>query len=237
MMLILLLPILNHSNQLSSFLSRVSEVLISDGYFIFEVPSVDMMFLNNKWDQIYHEHISYFTSKNIKSLLEKNNFKIVSIKENGYHGGSLRTIAVKKTSGIKKIYPKKLINSEINNNIYKVNYYKKMMKKINMKKENLLKSVNDFKKKGYKIVGIGAGAKSNTFLTYYGLNNTIVDFLTDASKFKQNKLTPITRILIKDDKEIAKYNKIACIILSWNISNLVINKIKSLNKKVKIIYT
>ena len=82
-----------------------------------------------------------------------------------------------------------------------------------------------------------AAAKSNTFLTYYGLNNNIINFITDASKFKQKKYTPVTRIVIKDDKELIKYSKIACIILSWNISNLVINKIKKLNKKIKIIYT
>ena len=91
--------------------------------------------------------------------------------------------------------------------------------------------------KDYTICGIGAGAKSNTFLTYYGLNNKIVKFLTDSSKFKQNKLSPVTRIPIKDDSEVIKYKKIACIILSWNISSLVINKIKKLNKKIKIIYT
>ena len=39
---------------------------------------------------------------------------------------------------------------------------------------------------------------------------------------------------IKNDKELTKYKKIACIILSWNISNLIISKIKKLNKKIKI---
>ena len=82
-----------------------------------------------------------------------------------------------------------------------------------------------------------AAAKSNTFLTYYSLNNNVVKFVTDTSKYKKNKFTPYTRIPIKDDLEIKKYKKIACIILSWNISNLVINKIKKMNKKVKILYT
>ena len=82
----------------------------------------------------------------------------------------------------------------------------------------------------------GAGAKSNTFLTFYGLGNDKIKFLTDSSRFKKNKLTPVTRIPIKDDNELKKYNKIACIILSWNISKLIINKIKKLNNKIKIIY-
>ena len=90
---------------------------------------------------------------------------------------------------------------------------------------------------GYIFCGIGAGAKSNTFLSFYGLNNKVIKFLTDSSKFKQNKFTPLTRILIKDDREIAKHKKIACLILSWNISDIVINKIKKINKNIKLIKT
>ena len=75
------------------------------------------------------------------------------------------------------------------------------------------------------------------FLTFYGLNTDKIKFLTDGSIYKQNKLTPVTRIPIQDDKELIKYNKIACIILSWNISTFVISKIKRINKKIKIIYT
>ena len=157
--------------------------------------------------------------------------------KNDYHGGSLRTIAFKKNHNLKKFNSKILINDEIKKSIYKIRFYKSMMDKINLKKKKLLAKIDNLKKKNYTIVGVGAGAKANTFLTYYQLNNKIIDFLTDSSKFKQNKITPITRITIKDDKEITKYKKIVCIILSWNISNLIIQKIKKLNKKAKFIYT
>ena len=112
-----------------------------------------------------------------------------------------------------------------------------MMKKIDKNKFFLMKKIYLLKRRGYVICGIGAGAKANTFLTYYNLNNKLLKFITDTSKFKQNKFTPLTRIQIKDDKAIKNYKKIACIILSWNISNLVIKKIKKLNKDIKILYT
>ena len=99
-----------------------------------------------------------------------------------------------------------------------------MMKKIDIKKTFLLKKINNYIKNGNVICGIGAGAKSNTFLTYYGLNSNRIKFITDSSKFKKNKLTPVSRILIKDDNELKKYDKIFCIILSWNISDLIKKK-------------
>jgi len=149
----------------------------------------------------------------------------------------LRKVAAKKKSSLKEFKIDRFINHENKKNIYKLGFYKQMMKKINLKKNFLLSKLINLSTKGYVISGIGAGAKSNTFLTFYGLNYKIIKFLTDSSIFKKNKFTPVSRIIIKDDKELIKYKKIACIILSWNISNLVIDKIKKINKRIKIIYT
>ena len=229
--------VFNHSDKPLDFLKGVYNLLKKDSIFIFEQPNFTIGVLSLKFDQIYHEHVSYFTAKNIKSILKFSNFKIISLAKNAYHGGSLRTVAVKKNSKIKEFKIKKFINYENKNNIYKIKFYKEMMKKINIKKINMLSKLANLAAKGHTISGIGAGAKSNTFLTYYGLNRHSIKFLTDSSKFKQNKYTPVTRIVIKDDKYIINYDKIVCIILSWNISNLVIKKIKKLNKKIKIIYT
>ena len=229
--------VFNHSNEPNDFLKGVNNLLKNNGVFIFEQPNFTVGAVSLKFDQIYHEHVSYFTARNIKSILNKNNLQINYMNKNDYHGGSLRTISFKRTSDLKKFNPKKLINEEIKQSIYKISFYRSMMSKIDIKKKKLLVKIKNLKEKKYTIAGVGAGAKANTFLTYYNLNNKIIDFLTDNSKYKQNKITPVTRIIIKDDNEIKKYKKIACIILSWNINNLIIKKIKKLNKKAKFIYT
>ena len=229
--------VFNHSNEPNNFLKGVNNLLKDEGKFIFEQPNFATGVISLKFDQIYHEHVSYFTVKNINSILKYNNFKIMNISKNDYHGGSLRTIAVKKKSKVKSFNLSKLINSEKNKKIYNLNNYKKMMNKIEIKKKILLKKISTHIDNGNIICGVGAGAKSNTFLTYYGLDNKSIKFITDSSKFKQNKLTPVSRILIKDDNELKKYNKIFCLILSWNISSLIINKIKKINKNIKFLYT
>ena len=229
--------VFNHSNKPLDFLRGVYNLLKENSIFIFEQPNFTIGVLSLKFDQIYHEHVSYFTARNIKSILDYSNLKILSLSKNEYHGGSLRTIASKKNSSLKEFKINKFINYKNKKNIYKLEFYKKMIKKINFKKKKLLTKLNNLSAKGYILSGIGAGAKSNTFLTFYGLNNKIIKFLTDSSIFKKNKYTPISRIIIKDDRELISHKKIACIILSWNISSLVIDKIRKLNKRIKIIYT
>ena len=227
--------VLNHSDKPLDFLKGIHNLLKKDALFIFEQPNFTIGVMSLKFDQIYHEHVSYFTARNIKSILSFSDFKIISLKKNDYHGGSLRTIASKKDSNLKEFKINRFLDFENKKGIYSLTFYKKWIKKITLKKIRLLNELIKFSSKNYSIIGIGAGAKANTFLTYYGLNNNIIKFITDASKFKKNKYTPLTRIPIKDDKEIKKLNKIVCLILSWNISNLVINKIKKINKNIKIL--
>lgn len=229
--------VFNHSDKPLDFLKGVKNLLKKDALFIFEQPNFTKGLLSLKFDQIYHEHISYFTVKNITSLLKYSGFKIKNINKNQYHGGSLRTISTISNSKNKEFNVKKLIQFENKQKIYTNSFYKNMMGKIIKKKIILLNKLIKLNQDGYIFCGIGAGAKSNTFLSFYGLNNKVIKFLTDSSKFKQNKFTPLTRILIKDDSEIAKHKKIACLILSWNISDIVIKKIKKINKNIKLIRT
>ncbi len=227
--------VFNHSDNPKNFLKGVYHLLEKNGMFVFEQPYFARGLFAEKFDQIYHEHVSYFTAKNIHSILDVCNFKILSMEENEYHGGSMRTIAVKKNSLLSEIDISKKIQFENRNNIYKKNFYSKMFKKINKRKNTLKKKLYSLKKKNYVIAGIGAGAKANTFLTYFNLDFNIINFITDTSKYKQFKFTPLTRVIIKSDNELKKYNKIACIILSWNISSILIKKLKIINKKIYFI--
>ena len=137
---------------------------------------------------------------------------------------------------LQDIICKEIEEIEKKNNIFKIKNYKKMMNKIDIKKKDLLRKIEKYKSQNFIICGIGAGAKANTFLTYYGIDNNMLKFITDNSIYKQNKLTPVSRILIKNDDALKGFKKIYCLILSWNISSLIKKKIKKINKNIKFLY-
>ena len=230
--------VVNHSNNPNDFVKGVKNLLNDDGYFIFEQPYWLDMMKTSRIDQIYHEHITYFTLKFSKWLLKRNGMFLHDYEITHYHGGSLRIIAKKNiefnNENEKKI--NKGINKEVKFGLFDRNIYQNINTKLQNKKKSLYKKINYYKKKDYKIIGIGAAAKANTFLCYFGLNNKIVDFITDASKFKIGKSTPKTRIPIYADEKLKRINvKIVAIILSWNISNILKKKLKKLNKDLKFI--
>jgi hypothetical protein len=99
-----------------------------------------------------------------------------------------------------------------------------------------LKDILDIKtEEECPIIAIGAAAKGNTFLNYMNLDSTIIDCVTDSSVHKQGKVTPLTNITIKSDDVLAQYDKVYAIILSWNLSDKIKEKLLLINKNIEFI--
>ncbi len=229
--------VLNHANDPNNFIAGIKNLLSKKGIVVFEVPYWYDLVKEKKFDQIYHEHVSYLTAKSSLYLMNKNNFEIFNIHKSPYHGGSIRVHSRIKDKNKKKIKLNKklvrMINKEEKFKLYNFNTYKDFMKIINIKKIKFLKSIFKYKLKGYKIIGVGAAAKANTFLNFIGLNSQVVDYVTDISKHKIGKYTPLSRIPIFHDNEIKKIKQKTCVIcLAWNINKLLRNKLKILNKNL-----
>jgi len=70
-------------------------------------------------------------------------------------------------------------------------------------------------------------------INFMKLDSGMISYITDISPYKINKYTPLSRIPIVHDNILKKIkDKIYVVILSWNISDILINKIKKLNKKL-----
>jgi hypothetical protein len=180
--------------------------------------------------------VNYFTVKSSDFFLKKCGLQIIQIKETEYHGGCIRIYAKIKNNIKKNTLIKKYIHKENKLGLFKEKTYKKIMKNLNKKKLTFLQKVIELKKKNYKIIGVGAPAKGNTFLNFLKLDNQFIDFITDGSKFKINKYTPLSRIPIVPDNCLKKIKEKICVIfLSWNLENILKPKILKYNKNIKFI--
>jgi len=209
-------------------------LLKEDGVFVFEVPYWKSAVDSEKIDQIYHEHVSYMTVKSVKKTLDLAGLNIIDIQVVDYHGGSLRVYC-----GPADIEQPQVVDDMINNEkdagIFHSSTYKLLLEKINNKKINLLRKIYDIKSLGGSVIGVGAAAKGNTFLTFLNLDNSIIDYVTDASEYKQGKLTPLTSIPICGDEIFREYDEVYAIILSWNISSKLKEKLHEINPRIKFL--
>ncbi len=227
--------VLNHANDPNNFIKGVSNLLDNDGTFVFELPYWLKTVKSGKFDQIYHEHVTYFTIYMAFNILKKNSFQITKIEQNEYHGGSIRVYSKKNPKPKLNTKIKNYINNEKKSGIFDNKIYNKMSKFIVQKKNKTIKQIKHYKSKGYIIAGIGAAAKANTLINTFGLNNTHIDFITESSKYKIGKYTPKSRIPIYNDKKLTKYKKICAILLTWNLKKQLKKKLLTINKDINFI--
>jgi len=229
--------VFNHSNNPVDFVKGVSNLLIDDGIFVFELPYWLETVKSGKFDQIYHEHISYLTAKSAYSILKNSNLSIFDLEVVDYHGGSLRVYA-KKTKDVSMAEcVKNQIEMETNIGLFEESTYINWQKEIEIKRNKFLSKLLKIKKKNTecKIIGVGAAAKANTFLNYYRLDKSFIEYVTDSSAYKIGKYTPLSRIPIVSDGKFSEFDNVFALILSWNISSDLKKILKKINPKIKFI--
>jgi len=210
----------NHANDPLDFTNGIARVLASDGVFIFEVPYWGWMVTNGKFpDMTYHEHPTYFTVKMAQTLLFAAGLTIADYDLVNYHGQSLRIVACHGNAVTDKV--RDAIQQETDKGLFDINFYKSLQQKLETDKVKWLAKFYKLIEEDPEavVIGVGAAAKANTWLNFYGLNRTVIKCITDASEFKQGKYTPLSRIPIMSDNEFAEYNNPYALILSWNIAD------------------
>jgi C-methyltransferase C-terminal domain len=77
-----------------------------------------------------------------------------------------------------------------------------------------------------KIIGYSAAAKENTLLNYCGIKgNDLIEFVVDASPYRQNKLLPGSRNPVVGKEKIDEYQPNFVIIFPWNLKEEVMNQL------------
>ena len=212
--------VLAHVPDINDFVKGVKIALKSNGVNTFEFPHLCKLIEKNQFDTIYHEHFSYLSLTSVKSIFEKQGLTIFDIEELPTHGGSLR-IYTKHTEDYSKsisINVAKLLDYEEKIGVKKLIYYNNFQIKVDKIKMDFLQFLYTAKKENKKVIGYGAAAKGNTLLNYCGIKGTdLIEFVVDASPFKQGLFLPGSKIPIVDESQIFAYKPDFIVILPWNI--------------------
>ena len=183
--------VLAHVDDVVGFVKSVKLLLEEDGVFIFEVQYFPNLLFKNQFDNVYHEHHSFFSLRPLVKLLEKVGLTIFDIQEVDTQGGSIRVFSghVEKPRTIELIV-NKMQQVEIEMGLNKIETYTGFASRVDRIKYDLINILEELKGQGKKIVGYGAPAKGNTLLNFCGISTQYVDYIIDKTFFKHGKFTP-----------------------------------------------
>jgi SAM-dependent methyltransferase len=227
--------VVNHANDLGAFIQAVKSLLHPQGTFVFELPYWLNTVRDRKFDQIYHEHVTYFTLNSALGLLKRHDMHLSDAELVDYHGGSLRMYVRHGAKTTVAPNVSRLVDAEVEAGLRDPNTYKRFVAAIRDMREAFLGIVERLHRDGKPIVCVGAAAKGNTFLNYYGLDSTVIDCVTDASPVKQGKMTPGTRIPITNDEALSRYDEVYAIVLAWNLLAAMRANLLRINARIKFL--
>ncbi len=212
----------NHIGYLREFMGFIKTALTDDGMFMAEVPYLKTMVELTSFDTIYLEHTSFFLVKPLAQFLKKFVMIIAHLEVNDYMGGSIRVYMQK--GGEESPLVKEYVTKEEEAGLYKKATYDAFMNRVRHFKFSLCNQLFAIKNSGGVIAGIGAATKGNTLLNYCKIDNSLLEFVTDASPLKVGKFTPGSHIPIKGDDALNQGITHA-LILPWNIGEFLKSKL------------
>ena len=210
-----------HIIDIQSVIRGIHYVLNEDGDFIFEVHYLNNLIDERQWDNIYHEHIFYYSITAIRNMFQKYNMTVVDFEELPIHAGSIRvTVKNTNTSIPSKVSDRiELESKTIANTAYLQNYGRDVKEHIS----DFNDTIKELSKE-YTIGGYGASGRANMFCNLTELNQNIVKFIVDESPERCGRYIANTEIPIVDVETLKNSDIDLLIIFAWNYSRMIIEK-------------
>ena len=213
--------VLAHVPDINDFVRGMKILLKPEGVITAEFPHLMELVENNQFDTIYQEHFSYFSLHTVLGIFKKHGLILFDVDTLDTHGGSLRIYAAHEKDTTKKVSSNilNLLRLEKNKGVLSMDYYKGFSRKVEKVKSDILDFLSREKLAGKKIVAYGAAAKGNTLLNYCGIRGDFIDFVVDASVYKQGKFLPGSHIPVVSEEKISQTRPNFILILPWNLKD------------------
>ena len=224
---ILAANVMCHIPYLHSVVAGMAKLLAPRGVVIFEDPYLGDIIEKISYDQIYDEHVFYFSVASVEYLFARHGLEIIDIKPQNVHGGSMRYIIARKdvyqVSSV--VLAQKTRERELG--LKDIETFHNFRRNVEASRNNLMTALRDLKTKGRRVIGYGATSKSTTVTNYCGITPDLVEFISDTTPNKQGKFSPGTHIPIKPYEEFSKNPPDVALLFAWNHGEEIMAKEKS----------
>lgn len=216
--------VMAHVPDIHGFMQGIKQILKPNGTAIIEVPYLGDLIKHLEFDTIYHEHVYYFSVKPLVFLCDLYDLAIDDIEILPLHGGSLRVFIKHKKALSQAAVVEEYLKQE--QDLNKPAVFANFMQRLRDLRLELKATLDQLKIAGKKIAAYGASAKGATFLNFFGIGETVLDFVVDRSPVKQGLYTPGTHLVIDQPEQLIAKGIDYALLLTWNFAEEILQQQK-----------
>ncbi len=219
--------VLAHVDDLNSFVRGLKELLAPEGVLTVEFQYLLRLIMRDEFDQIYHEHFSYFCLLTAERIFKKHGLRVFDAEELHAQGGSLRIYLCHDQNADRQATPQidEFLSSERQFGLDQFKTYQDFDERVKAKRKTIVSALDEIKRKGQTLVGYGAPAKASTFLNYCGVDRGTIPFTADINPYKQGRAMPGSQIPIRHPDAIREAMPDYVLIFPWNIQEEIMTQL------------
>lgn len=220
-----------HIPYIHSIAEGIKNILSEKGVLAFEDPYMGDIMEKASYDQIYDEHVFFFSALSVQKLFAMHDMELIDVQPQVTHGGSMRYILAHKGAYKVSKNVEKLVEKEKSIGIDNPQKYVELRERIEKSKKDLKQLLVSLKNEGHTVVGYGATSKSTTILNYCDIGPDLIKFISDTTPIKQGKVTPGMHIPVERYDAFTKENAAYTVLFAWNHREEIMEKEKNYKGK------
>lgn len=213
---ILAANVMCHIPDMHSVMAGFDALLSKKGVIIFEDPYIGDILEKTSYDQIYDEHVFYFSVASVNSMFGHHDMEVIDVIPQETHGGSMRYIIGRTGEHAISDAVRVQMEKEEDLGLRCMETYVDFSNNVKASRDELMKALISLKDEGKRVVGYGATSKSTTVTTFCGITPEHVEFVSDTTPGKQGKYTPGAHIPVKPYDEFKKEYPDVALLFAWN---------------------
>lgn len=201
-----------------AFAREIEESLADEGVWIFEQSYLPAMLRTNSFDTICHEHLEFYALKQINWIADIAGLKVLDVEFNEVNGGSFSIVAAKRGSQrpVNSDWLNKILEDEVAMGLDSTDAFDAFKLRVEDARAKLISFLEEAKRNGKTVSGLGASTKGNVLLQYFGIDHNLIREIGDVNEDKFGAFTPGTYIPLFPEQQVLASNPDYLLVLPWH---------------------
>lgn len=214
-----------HLDDLRGTLRAIAAMLSDDGIVVIENAYLKSTLDGGQFDQLYHEHMSYFALQSLSRLMRSCGLQVQHAHIAPVHGGSIVVIASKAGGPVSREHDNVWNDEEwLSDDLQQFAFMTRATV------GGLRAALDGFIGDGATIYTYGATAKGNTLLNATGLTWREVKYAVDSTPLKHGRFLPGSGIQVVSEDIVSDRAPTAFLLTAWNYAEEILAKQESYRK-------